>query len=70
MNPQSEVDEAGQKAYQQFLLQQAFNLLQQTRALKVSLMLAESAGELGGAVRQRLYQDLVQCASIVEEVKT
>jgi hypothetical protein len=65
----SEEEAAGHAARMQFLQQQALNFMNQIRMVKISLLMADQAGELSGQLKEFLYNELLQCAGIVEVKK-
>ena len=64
--PLTEEQMAAAVARQQFLQQQAINLLWQARNLKIGILLATASNELAGHTMQQLHADLVAMAAMVE----
>lgn len=60
------LNDPGHAAYQAFCFNQALNLIQAARGMKVTCLLAMSQNELSPAVRVKLFEECMAICALVE----
>lgn len=63
---QQTLSDPGHAAYQAFCYNQAVNLIQAARGMKVTCLLAMSQNELSPAVRLKLFEECMAICALVE----
>ena len=64
--PETEQQLATRQAKAQHFQQVALSFITGVRTLKVNLFMSNDAGELSQELKKALYEELLQCAAIIE----